>query len=244
MPPVIAVLRAGLFYAGLTLSTLVFTVPAALSRLVPLPVRHRLIGWWSRFNIWWLRVTCGIRHEVVGLENLPDTPAAIVMAKHQSTWETMGLERYFPPLTWVIKRELLRVPGYGWGLAGLEPIAIDRSKGREALNQIVELGLERLHAGRWVLIFPEGTRMPPGAPPKYRAGGARLAAKSGCPVVPVALNSGLFWRHGEFVKQPGTIRVEIGPVIPSEGRTADEILADVRGWIESRMTQLVGQRRD
>jgi 1-acyl-sn-glycerol-3-phosphate acyltransferase len=145
----------------------------------PLPFHHRygISKLWTRFNIWWLRQTCGIDHHIIGTENLP-AQAVVILAKHQSTWETIFLHQYLPPLTWVIKKELVSIPLFGWSLASLQPIAIDRSSAKIAMKQILEQGKHYLEAGRWILIFPEGTRTAPKERRRYHTGGARLAAKS------------------------------------------------------------------
>jgi len=160
------------------------------------------------------------------------------MSKHQSTWETMGLQQIFPPQTFVVKRELLKVPFFGWGLAAMKPIAIDRGAGHKAVQQIVTQGIERLKQGIWIVIFPEGTRVHPGQKIRYKLGGAILAAKSGYPVIPVALDSGKYWPKKQFLKKPGTIHVVIGPPIQTRDRNPDDILADVEEWIESTMKRI------
>ncbi|HHM06071.1 MAG TPA: 1-acyl-sn-glycerol-3-phosphate acyltransferase, partial [Gammaproteobacteria bacterium] len=223
--------RSSLFAAGQVGFTVVYALLSLLTYPLPYGARYRFITSWSRLNLWWLKLTCGLSYQVEGLENLPARPA-IVLAKHQSTLETLIFQGIFPPQTWLLKRELLRIPFFGWGLALLEPIAIDRSAGRAALRQFLETGQERLEAGRWVIVFPEGTRVPPGQTGRYAAGGAALAAHSGCPVLPVAHNAGLYWpRHG-FIKRPGTVRVVIGPVIETAGLSAADINRRARDWIE------------
>ena len=184
--------------------------------------------------IWILKVVCRIDYEVSGQENIPEQ-SAIIFSKHQSTWETVALQRLFPPQVWVIKKELLWVPFFGWALWMLESIAIDRSSGRKAINQIVEIGKQRLDKGRWIVIFPEGTRTAPGTRKRYGVGGSILAEKSGYPVVPVAHNAGEHWGRRSFLKKPGTIKVVIGPVIESKGKTAIEINQQAETWIESTM---------
>jgi 1-acyl-sn-glycerol-3-phosphate acyltransferase len=223
---VIQSLTAGLF--GL-LSLLLFPLP---------PVRrNRVIAAWARFMMWLARVLVGIRYRVIGLENLPEGPA-VILAKHQSAWETIAFQVIFPPVCFVLKRELLRIPFFGWGLAMTSPIAIDRGAGREALKQIEVQGKERLADGLWVVTFPEGTRIAPGQKGNYQIGGAWLAAKAGVPVVPVAHNAGRFWSKQAFIKHPGEITVRIGPVIATAGRKPGEINAEVEAWIEAEMARL------
>ena len=156
------------------------------------------------------------------------------MANHQSTWETMALGLIFPPLTWVIKRELFLVPIFGWGLALTHPIALNRGAGRKAVEQLVQQGKEKLRQGRWVLIFPEGTRTPPGTKRNFKIGGAILASESNVPVVPVAHNSGNYWARKQFTKKPGTIQMIIGRKIESQGKTAEQINQEVFDWISAQ----------
>jgi 1-acyl-sn-glycerol-3-phosphate acyltransferase len=187
--------------------------------------------------IWWLRITCGIRHEVSGLENLPPTPS-IILSKHQSAWETLAFQAIFPTQVYVLKRELLWIPIFGWGLAMSSPIAIDRSAGREALKKLVAKGQQRLRQGLWVVIFPEGTRMAPGEKGKYQIGGAWLATHTKTQVVPVAHNAGNYWPKNSFLKKPGVIQIHIGKPISSASLKADVLNMQVETWIESEMPLL------
>lgn len=185
----------------------------------------------------WLRITCGLRHRVVGLENLPPHPC-VILSKHQSAWETIAYQAIFPAQAWVLKRELLWIPLFGWGLAATRPIAIDRKAGVRALDDVVKQGTERLAGGRYVVVFPEGTRMPPGERGRYNPGGAMLAARAGVPVAPVAHNSGSYWRRRGFMKRSGVIEVRVGPPIDVEGRRAKQINAEAEAWIEGQMVEL------
>ena len=228
---------SSLFILGMVVSTLI-AVPITFFLLtVPFPLRFRLVANWARFNLWWLRVTCGIKAEIEGMENIIDQPA-IIMCKHQSTWETLVIQLLFPPQVWLLKRELLRIPIYGWGLATMKPIAIDRSLGVRSLRQLVREGKERLSAGLWVVVFPEGTRLAPGVRRKYHPGGAMLAEKSGYPIIPIAHNAGYLWPRNSFLKRPGTIRMVIGPPIPSKGKKAAQILRETEDWIETTIAGL------
>ena len=233
----LAWLRSAFFMLGLALVTPIYAVLALMTFPLPPLVRYRLISGWSYIMLWWLRVTCGIRYRLIGAENIPSTPS-IILAKHQSAWETLAFQQIFPPQVWVLKRELLRVPFLGWGLAMTSPIAIDRSAGREALKQMVAQGKDRLGQGFWVVIFPEGTRMAPGKKGKYHIGGAWLASHTQTDVVPVAHNAGEFWGKNSFVKKPGTITVSIGQPIPSKGLATDDLNRMVETWIESEMGHL------
>jgi 1-acyl-sn-glycerol-3-phosphate acyltransferase len=219
----------------------VFTVPFVLCVLPlfflpPLP-RYRVIALWGRVVIWLARVILGIRFRVEGLDHLPAQPS-VVLSKHQSAWETIAFQQIFPPLSFVLKKSLLHIPFFGWGLALFSPIAIDRAAGREAMKQVESQGKERLRAGFWVLVFPEGTRVAPGEKGNYQVGGAWLASKAGVPVVPVAHNAGRCWPKNAFVKRPGEITVRIGPPIPTAGRKATQVLAETEAWIESAMLRL------
>jgi 1-acyl-sn-glycerol-3-phosphate acyltransferase len=199
--------------------------------------RYRIVTYISTSTMWLLRVICGMRMEVRGAENIPSQPC-IVMCKHQSAWETFALQRVFPDQVWVLKRELLLLPFFGWGLALTSPIAIDRSKGKQAMKQLLEQGKDRLDNGFCVVIFPEGTRMPYGVRGKYKIGGALLGESSGAPVVPVAHNAGKFWGRNSFLKRPGTIVMSIGQPIDPAGLKADEINRRVEDWIETEMIKL------
>ena len=230
-------IRSSIFCLGLVVSTLI-AVPITLILLaVPFPLRFRLVSNWARFNLWWLRVTCNINAEIDGLENIIDQPA-IIMCKHQSTWETLVIQLLFPPQVWILKRELLWIPIYGWGLAAMRPIAIDRSLGVRALKQIVRQGIERLNAGLWVVIFPEGTRIAAGKRQTYHPGGGMLAEKSGYPVIPIAHNAGYLWPRNSFLKWPGTIRMVIGSPIQSRGKKAAQIIHETEDWIETTLVTL------
>ncbi len=228
-----------LFWTGFGLSTMIFSTFGWLI-LWPLDFRgrYRVMSQWSRFNIWWLKRCCGLDYEVTGLEHLPREGAAIVMAKHQSTWETLAIQRFIPPQVWVLKRELMRIPFFGWGMAMMHPIAIDRAAGKKSIDQLITQGTDRLNRGLWVVIFPEGTRIPPGKPSRYKAGGAALAVKSQYPVIPVAHNSGRYWPRRGFLIHPGKIRLEFGPLIDPRGQSAEAVLDTARHWIETRMQHI------
>jgi len=225
--------RSLLFLVGMAILTLIFGFTSLLTIVIPYRMRYRFITYWSACNLWWLRITCGLKYEVIGKENIPNHPC-IVMANHQSTWETLALGPIFPPLTWVVKKELFFVPIFGWGLALTHPIALDRNAGRKAVEQLVDKGVEKIKKGHWILIFPEGTRTPPGTKRKFKIGGAMLAAKSGAPIIPVAHNSGSFWARKQLTKNPGMIKMIIGPEIITQGKTAEAINQEVYEWISTQ----------
>lgn len=236
--------RSLLFSLGMITSTLLFAPLSMLTFPLPLPQRYAFISQWARFNLWWLAVTCKLNYRVEGAENIPDHPC-VILCKHQSAWETLALQMIFPQQVWVIKRELLWVPFFGWGLAMLKPIAINRQAARQALRQLVEQGSQRLADGLWVVIFPEGTRVAPGEKLPYAPGGALLAHRTGHAVVPVAHNAGEFWPRRGFLKHPGTIRLVIGtPILTGTPHAKDintsEINALAEHWIENTMTRISG----
>ena len=240
-PPVtpVLVVRSALFFCGQVFITIVIAPFVMLAFALPYRIRYRIVYQWTIFNTWWLGVTCGLTHEVEGRENIPAKPC-IVLCKHQSAWETINLQHYFSPQVWVLKRELLRLPIFGWALAMLRPIAIDRGAGRDAMSQVLEQGARRLESGCWVVIFPEGTRVPVGTKRRYKPGGATLAEKTGVPVVPVAHNAGLFWPRNSFIKYPGKVRLVIGPIIETHGKSAAEINRAAEEWIEATVGRLLG----
>ena len=230
-------IRSLIFSLFMIISTVVVATLALFLFLLPFKLRYAVVRTFAMMNVALLKSLCGLNYVVEGQENIPPG-TAIIFSKHQSTWETMALQLLFPPQTFVVKRELMWIPFFGWGLAVLRPIAIHRGAGRNAVNQIVRQGIARLKAGIWVVIFPEGTRVKPGQRIRYKLGGAILAAESGYPVVPVAHNSGEFWPKKQFLKKPGTIKLVIGPAITSKDRKPQDILAEAETWIETTMEEI------
>jgi 1-acyl-sn-glycerol-3-phosphate acyltransferase len=231
------VLRSVLFAVALILVTPPYALIALASAPLPRMMRYRVISGWSRLIVWFARVILGIEWRVEGRENLPSRPA-VILAKHQSAWETLAFQHIFPPQVHVLKRELLWIPFFGWGLALMSPIAIDRSRGVAALRAIARRGQQRLEQGFWVVVFPEGTRVAPGETRDYQPGGAWLAAASGAPVVPVAHNAGLYWPRNAFLKRSGTITIRIGPSIDPRDHDPLTINAMVKEWIEEQQKAL------
>lgn len=236
-----AVLR---LWAGSVLFTLLLFATVPLFALIVCAsawgsYRIRFVGvkWWVDTVLFLLRTLCGLHHVVEGYENLPERNCVILM-KHSSSWETIAQLKIFPRQTWVLKRELLWAPFFGWALWLLGPIAIDRGAGRSAVQQVIDNGRKRLAEGFWVVIFPEGTRVPAGQKKRYGLGGALLAEAAGCPVVPVAHNAGFFWPRRGWLKKPGTIRVVIGPPILTTGRDPRDINRDAQNFIESTLAEL------
>jgi 1-acyl-sn-glycerol-3-phosphate acyltransferase len=231
------ILRSTLFALALCIVTPPYAVFALLTAPLPRMTRYRLISGWSRLVIRLARWILGIEWRVEGRENLPSRPA-VILSKHQSAWETMAFQLIFPPQVLVLKRELLWIPFFGWGLALMSPIAINRSRGMRALRTIARRGRERLAQGFWVVVFPEGTRVPPGAQREYHPGGAWLASASGAPVVPVAHNAGLLWPRNAFLKRAGTVTVRIGPPIEAADRDPKTINDLAKTWIEEQQKAL------
>jgi 1-acyl-sn-glycerol-3-phosphate acyltransferase len=199
--------------------------------------RYRIITSWSRLMVWAAEHICGIRYRVLGAHHIPKEPC-IILANHQSAWETLAFQAIFPPQVWLVKRELLWIPFFGWGLAMLSPIAIDRKSGRRALRQTIAEGRERLARGFSIVIFPEGTRIAPGARGTWHAGGAWLALHTGARVLPVAHNAGELWSRNALLKHPGMVTVSVGPPILPEGENAAELMRRVQSWIESEKQRI------
>jgi 1-acyl-sn-glycerol-3-phosphate acyltransferase len=229
-----------LFNATMWVTVALYAPPMLLTFPLPFTWRFRIISQWARFHVWLARVLCGLRYEVHGREHLPAAGPAILMAKHQSSWETLAFALIFPPQTWVLKREVLWIPLFGWALALLRPIAINRQSKQRAMQQVILQGRERLNAGIWVTVFPEGTRVAPGQRRRWGQGGAVLAAETGYPVVPVAHNAGHYWPRRSFIKRPGTIKVLIGPAIDPRGLDKQEILRRAETWVTQAMERLEG----
>lgn len=228
-------LRSLLFVSLTIIATLIWVPLCFLVAPLPYNQRYRFTSCWNRFVIWIAKVICGIRYQVKGAENLPDAPV-VLLSKHQSAWETIFYLYAMPrPLVYVFKKELLYIPFFGWGLALLRMIPIDRSKTRDAFAQVVEQGRRRLAGGQWIIMFPEGTRSLVGKKGKYKGGGARLAIETNTVVVPMAVNAGECWPKNSFVKKPGLITVSIGKPISPEGMTSSELIQKVENWIESEM---------
>lgn len=234
-------LRSLLFLAGAVPITAVFGIGVPISGLFGKRAALWMAREWARWMVKWCEWSCGIRYEVHGWENVPKTPA-VIMAKHQSAWETLFIEATFPYQCWIIKRELLWLPFVGWGLAAVRSIAIDRRSGVAAREQIVQQGMQRIADGLWVTIFPEGTRVPVGKRGRYGIGGATLATRTGTPIMPVAHNAGEFWGRYAFRKHAGTVQVVIGPVIETKGRDPLSVTRELEEWIEGQMKRLNPER--
>ncbi len=221
------------FYASVAVASL------SIFLMWPFPFRIRsaIARNWGKSMLWVGRVVCGLDYVIEGEENIPTVPS-VIMIKHTTVFETYAQLAIFPPQTWVVKRELQWIPIFGWGLASMRPIAINRSAGRRAVTQVIEQGLDRLSRGIWITIFPEGTRVRTGQTKKYGVSGAALAKEAQCPIVPVAHNAGDLWPRRGLRKRPGLIRFCIGPPIESGDRRPKETNLIVQDWIESKMREI------
>lgn len=229
--------RSLIFVFFHVITAVIFSLLGVLLWPLPFKWRYLAVSRWAVVNLWLLEKICGVRYEVEGRENISDQ-AGVILCKHQSSWETLALQAVFPPQVWVLKRELLWIPFFGWGLASLKPIAIDRAAGRQALSQIIEQGKKRLSAGYWVVVFPEGTRIPTGQMGRFGIGGAKLAVEAKVPITPVAHDAGKAWpRHG-FIKYPGVIKLVIGPAIDSQNKTVAELNQHAHQWMTRQMAAL------
>ncbi|NVD98924.1 MULTISPECIES: 1-acyl-sn-glycerol-3-phosphate acyltransferase [unclassified Massilia] len=228
-------LRSLLFMVLMGIATVIWSAVCMLVAPLPYNKRYYVTSRWNVFIVWCAKTICGIEYEFKGYENFPDSPA-IILSKHQSAWETIFLLANLPrPLVFVFKKEILYIPFFGWGIALLRMIPIDRKQGKNAFKSVVAHGKRRLKDGQWIIMFPEGTRIPVGKAGKYKSGGTRLAIETGAPVVPIALNSGECWPKNSFIKYPGKITVSVGKPIASDGHTPDSLMEQVEQWIESEM---------
>lgn len=235
-------LRSLLFTAGLFLSVPVHATGVLLAAPFGHRACYRVAVNWAELNLWLLDKLCGLRFEVEGREHVPTSPCVLYW-KHESVFETMAGALLFPPQTWVVKRELMWLPFFGWGLAALRPIAINRQAGRTAVRQVLEQGRRRLADGLFVVIYPEGTRVLPGHERRFGISGAALAKSAGVPIVPVAHNAGDFWPRRSLLKSPGTIKVVVGPPIDTAGRSHEEITRLGRDWIATTVDRISPGRR-
>lgn len=233
-------IRSFIFFVYSGVSIIFFSLGTLCTFPLPLSYRYGVIRTFLRAHLYTLKVICHIDYVIEGAENIPTNRNGILLCKHQSTWETFLLPTMFHDVAPIAKREITWVPFFGWGFWLARPILINRSNTSSAMQQIIKQGTECLKQGRWIMAFPEGTRMPPGVAGKYKLGGARLAAATGYPVLPIAHNAGHFWPRRKFLKIPGTIRVVFGPLIESQGREPEEILDLAKNWIEDTMVRIEG----
>ncbi len=223
-------LRSLAFHIGYLLATAWIGLTAPFFFWLPYNSISKYILCWNRFTLWWLKVCCNIHIEVRGAENIPTSPV-VYLSNHQSALETYFLQLYFRPVATILKRELLHIPGFGWGLRLMKPIAIDRASPREAIRQMMRQGHERLAEGLSLLIFPEGSRKVPGTQHKFARGGAGIAVNAGVDVIPVAHNAGVYCPKDEWLRKPGTIVVVIGKPITTTDKTPAEVTELAQNWV-------------
>lgn len=232
--------RSSLFTAVYFLSGIFWGTITLPMWVLPAMWRHSIIVYWTRFSIGWLKVCCGVGYEIKGKEHMDAlTKPVVILSKHQSTWETLYLQGAFFPASTVLKQSLLRIPFFGWGLAALRPIAIDREDPIAALKKVKKEGVQRLEEGLNLILFPEGTRIEPGEKGKYARSGVDIAIKAGVDIIPIAHNAGVYWPTSKKTKRPGTITVSIGAPISIEGRKSKEVIAEVEEWIEGEMEKML-----
>jgi 1-acyl-sn-glycerol-3-phosphate acyltransferase len=232
-------IRALCYYAGFYPVTIVWaSLCIIVARALPFKQRFYFVTAINNFYIFWLRVCCGVKVNVQGRENLPSSGAYVAISNHQSEWETIYFQLLIQPQVVVLKQELLKIPFFGWALALLEPIALDRSKRRGALKQLLDQGKAKLSAGVPILIFPQGTRLPVGELGRWNKGGAMLAVSSEVPLVAIAHNAGRFWPGKGFIKNPGTVDVLISKPIETTERTVEEVHKDSVDWLEENLKNI------
>ncbi len=233
-------IRSLIFWFYSVTTIILYSFVCLLSMPFPLTFRHALIRYYMYVYFYVLKKVCRLDYRIEGRENIPTNNNGIIMCKHSSTWETFFLPQYFHTPAPLAKRELAWVPFFGWGLAIADPIFINRNDKKTAMQQIIDKGTKCLQQGRSIMVFPEGTRVPFGQSGHYKMGGARLAAATGYPIIPVAHNAGWYWPRRTFIKKPGTITVVIGPMIETKGKKPEEILKLTKDWIETTMTRING----
>ncbi|CAB9539002.1 Acyl-CoA:1-acyl-sn-glycerol-3-phosphate acyltransferase (EC [Bathymodiolus brooksi thiotrophic gill symbiont] len=234
-------IRSLVFFLGMCIFSFIVFLFAMLTALFPSNIRYKIISQWAIFNIWWLRITCNITTKVIGKENIPIS-ACVIISNHQSTWESFAFQTIFTQQSWVLKRELLWIPVFGWGLALLKPIIINRGDKLKALKKVIKQGVARIQENIFVVIFPEGTRQPYGQLGNYQRGGIAIAQKAGCDICPIYHNAGKLWPKGSFIKYPGTITVVIGKPIGITGKSATILTQEVKEWTEKKSSETYSER--
>lgn len=224
-------IRSAIFLLGMTISTCLWVIPSVVARLFPYKVCFAIVSSWCTFNLLLAKYICGVRYEITGIENIPKQ-ACVIMSNHQSTWETLAYPSIFPALTWVIKKELLYVPLFGWGIASTQPIALDRKQGKKSMRQLIDDGIHKLGLGRFILIFPEGTRIPYGEIRPLKVGGFVLAKEANTPILPVAHDAGRLWPRQSFLKHPGIISLHIGQPISTKELSPEQIRQQYANWLQ------------
>lgn len=231
------IIRSIIFNLGMW----IFTIPFTLFSLLTFPLkpqqRYQFISNWAKLMLRWLKICCHIDYELIGIENIPKKPC-VVFCNHQSAWETLALQQILPPQVWVLKRELLWLPFFGWGLALTSPIAIDRSSGKKALLQMHKQGVDRIKKGFFIIIFPEGTRVKVNDNKKYHIGGAWLAKNLRSNILPISHNAGFFWGRNSFLKYPGKITIKIGKPFNIKNMGIEEINQEIKQWIDENVKKI------
>ena len=222
-------LRSLLYFVGSIISVITITLCGLFFVFSPYSTRQKFLSQWAIFCIWWLKITLNITTRIIGQENVNKSPCVII-SNHQSTWETLAFQTIFPAHTWVLKKELLWLPVFGWSLALLKPIIINRGDKLNAIKKVISQGSDRLKKGISVVVFPEGTRQPYNQLGEYQNGGAAIAKKSGYDIIPVYHNAGKIWPKGSFIKKSGVITVVIGETISSSNMTSSGITEEIRNW--------------
>jgi 1-acyl-sn-glycerol-3-phosphate acyltransferase len=235
-------LRSTLFWLFFLPVTLLIAILLVMIFYAPLKARIGLIKIWINYSLGLLHYICGLKYRIEGLENVPQH-GFILMSKHSSTWETIALQKFFGPMVWVVKRELTRIPIFGWGLMAVNAIALNRGTGRKAINQLIQESKRRMDQGRILMLFPEGTRVLPMEQKPFKVGGAIVSEKTGYAVLPIAHNAGEFWPRHSWIKWPGTIRLVIGKPIEPEGKKSDQIIGEVKQWITSTCNEISDQQQ-
>ena len=230
--------RSGLLFVMVLAATIIFGFLMLIAALLPFSLQYKLASFWGAYVMFMVKAICGLSYQTTGLENLSNNQNAIVLCKHQSAWETIFLVAALPPSSILLKKSLLWIPFWGWAMATLKPIAINRSSPKEALSQLLKQGAKRLQEGYWIIMFPEGTRTVPGEQHKFSASGSLLAQRTGYPIIPIAHNAGEFWPRYSFLKYPGVIQVRIGSAIATEGRKSRDINAEAETWIKNAMHEI------
>ncbi len=225
--------------------TAAIIIPLALLLVLSAPFSgwrwlYRIANWWGLSAVYGMKWICGVHWRVTGAEHLPtDGRKAIVLSKHQSTWETLAYLALSPrPLCYVYKKELHWIPFFGWAIGSMKMIHIDRSQRNAAFKKVVEQGQRVMNENRWVIMFPEGTRIARGKVGAYKTGGTRLACETGAEIIPIAVSSAKCWPKGSFIKYPGIVDISIGSPIASKGHTPDSLMLEVQTYIESEMPRL------
>lgn len=236
---IIYLARALLFYAGYLSAIALFSLlGCTIGWLLPMAQRQTLVTTANSFIMFWLSCCCGVKLKVEGLENIPSTPC-VALSKHQSSWETYYLQRTLRPVSTILKRELLRIPIFGWGLATTAPIAINRDNPRQALRDVMEQGKDRLlNKNMTVLIYPEGTRVAVGDTRKFNRSGAALAIATGMPLLPICHNAGNCWPAHKIIKYPGTIHIRFGKPIDPRGYDSKTLTDEVQNWMQTTLDTL------